>query len=160
MLKLLLSLMFAALLLASPLASAQEMGTAMIAYDEGSAPRLVTANQSAGSVTLLERGSGKGIKEVQLGGDLRQLARSDDGTLLVTDYYGDRLLLLDDDLDLEKVIPTGHRPYGVIFDPKRRWFWVTLFEASRLQAYDSAGKLAQIAPQLHLFESLAAAPLE
>jgi hypothetical protein len=44
-------------------------------------------------VTLLERGSGKRLNEVQLGGDLRQLARADDGTLLVTDYSGDRLLL-------------------------------------------------------------------
>ena len=42
MLKLLLSLMLAALLLGT--ASAREMGAAMIAYDEGSAPRLVTAN--------------------------------------------------------------------------------------------------------------------
>ena len=65
MLKLLLSLMLATLLLGT--ASAQEMGAAMIAYDEGNAPRLVTANQSAGSVTLLERDSGKRIKEVQLG---------------------------------------------------------------------------------------------
>ncbi|HAU4962733.1 TPA: hypothetical protein F3L02_14905, partial [Aeromonas hydrophila] len=113
----------------------------MIAYDEGSAPRLVTANQSAGSVTLLERDSGKRLKEVQLGGDLRQLARADDGTLLVSDYRGDRLLLLDDDLDLDKTIPTGHRPYGVIFDSKRQWFWVTLFESARLQAYDTAGNL-------------------
>ena len=139
MLKLLLSLMLAALLLGT--ASAREMGAAMIAYDEGSAPRLVTANQSAGSITLLERDSGKRLKEAQLGGDLRQLARADDGTLLVTDYSGDRLLLLDDELELEKAISTGHRPYGVIFDPKRRWFWVTLFEGGRLQAYDRAGNL-------------------
>ena len=75
------------------------------------------------------------------GGDLRQLARADDGTLLVTDYSGDRLLLLDDELELEKAIPTGHRPYGVIFDAKRQWFWVTLFESGRLQAYDRAGNL-------------------
>ncbi|WP_421196948.1 YncE family protein [Aeromonas enteropelogenes] len=144
MLKLLLSSLFLALLstiLLPGTASAQEMGTAMIAYDEGNAPRLVTANQSAGSVTLLERDSGKRLKEAQLGGDLRQLARADDGTLLVTDYSGDRVLLLDDDLDLAKAIPTGHRPYGVIFDPKRQWFWVTLFEAGRLQAYDTTGKL-------------------
>ncbi|MGL5200591.1 MAG: YncE family protein, partial [Aeromonas veronii] len=117
------------------------MGAGMIAYEEGSAPRLVTANLSAGSVTLLERDSGKRLKEVQLGGDLRQLDRADDGTLLVTDYSDDRLLLLDDDLDLEKAIPTGHRPYGVIFDAKRQWFWVTLFESAHLQAYDTAGNL-------------------
>ena len=129
------------LLLASPFAFSQQMGAGMLAYEEGSTPRLVTANQSAGSVTLLERDSGKRMKEVQLGGDLRQLARADDGTLLVTDYSGDRLLLLDDDLDLERAIPTGHRPYGVIFDPKRQWFWVTLFESARLQAYDTAGNL-------------------
>lgn len=59
----------------------------------------------------------------------------------MTDYGGDRLLLLDEDLDLEKAIPTGHRPYGVIFDAKRHWFWVTLFEAGRLQAYDTSGNL-------------------
>ncbi|HDZ8837164.1 TPA: hypothetical protein RUW99_000774 [Aeromonas veronii] len=129
------------LLLASPFALAQQMGAGMTAYEEGQSPRLVTANLSAGSVTLLERDSGKRLKEVPLGGDLRQLARADDGTLLVTDYSGDRLLLLDDDLDLEKAIPTGHRPYGVIFDAKRQWFWVTLFESARLQAYDTAGNL-------------------
>ncbi len=44
-------------------------------------------------------------------------------------------------LDLEKAIPTGHRPYGVIFDAKRQWFWVTLFESAHLQAYDTAGNL-------------------
>ncbi len=48
----------------------------------------------------------------------------------MSDYRGDRLLLLDDDLTLDKAIPTGHRPYGVIFDAKRRWFWVTLFESA------------------------------
>ena len=42
--------------------------------------------------------------------------------------------------DLEKAIPTGHRPYGVIFDAKQQWFWVTLFESARLQAYDGAGQ--------------------
>ncbi|MGL4915446.1 MAG: hypothetical protein ACRC5D_04220, partial [Aeromonas allosaccharophila] len=73
------------LLLASPFAFAQQMGAGMLAYEAGNAPRLVTANLSAGSVTLLERDSGKRLKEVQLGGDLRQLARADDGTLLVTD---------------------------------------------------------------------------
>lgn len=144
MLKLLLSSLFSALLatiLLSGNASAQEMGAAMIAYNEEKAPRLLVANQGAGSVTLLERESGKHLKEARFGGDLRQLARAEGGNLLVTDYSGDRLLLLDEDLDLEKAIPTGHKPYGVIYDPKRRWFWVTLFEAGRLQAYDTNGKL-------------------
>ena len=139
MLKLLFSLMFAVLLVGT--ASAQEMGSAMIAYDEGQAPRLLVANLGAGSVTLLERDTGKRLKHARFGGDLRQLARAEGGTLLVTDYSGDRLLLLDEDLDLKKVIPTGHRPYGVIFDAKRQWFWVTLFEGGRLQAYDRAGNL-------------------
>lgn len=40
----------------------------MVAYDEGDAPRLLVANQSAGSVTLLERESGKRLNEAQLGG--------------------------------------------------------------------------------------------
>ena len=98
------------LLLTSPFALAQQMGTGMLAYEEGQSPRLVTANLSAGSVTLLERDSGKRLKEVPLGGDLRQLARADDGTLLVTDYSGDRLLLLDDDLDLERRSPPAIDP--------------------------------------------------
>lgn len=140
MLKLLLSCLLIGLSLLGS-AQAQQMGSALIPYEDAKAPRLVTANQSTGSVTLLERGSGERLKEAVLGGDLRQLARADDGTLLVTDYSGDRLLLLDNDLDVKKVIPTGHRPYGVIFDPKRGWFWVTLFEAARLQAYDVDGRL-------------------
>ncbi|UBO72545.1 YncE family protein [Aeromonas rivuli] len=142
MLKLLLIGLFTCLLLlGAPQAQAQQMGSALAAYEEGNAPRLVTANQSGGSITLLARGSGERLKEVRFGGDLRQLARADNGNLLVTDYSGDRLLLLGEDLDLERAIPTGHRPYGVIFDPKRRWFWVTLFEAARLQAYDLDGAL-------------------
>ncbi|MEG3026246.1 MAG: hypothetical protein RR836_09295, partial [Aeromonas sp.] len=135
------SLLLACLLLGMPQAHAQQMGSAIVAYEDAGAPRLVTANQSGGSVTLIARGSGERLKEARFSGDLRQLARSDDGTLLVTDYSGDRLLLLDDDLDVKKAIPTGHRPYGVIFDPKRRWFWVTLFESARLQAYDEDGDL-------------------
>ena len=48
MLKLLFSCLLAlSMLLGSTLASAQEMGTAMVAYDEGDAPRLLVANQSA-----------------------------------------------------------------------------------------------------------------
>lgn len=140
MLKLLLSCLLIVLSLLGSV-QAQQMGSALIPYEDGRAPRLVTANQSAGSVTLLARDSGERLKEARFGGDLRQLARADDDTLLVTDYSGDRLLLLDDDLDVKKVIPTGHRPYGVIFDPKRNWFWVSLFEAARLQAYDLDGKL-------------------
>ena len=135
------SLLLACLLLGMTQAQAQQMGSALQAYDEGKAPRLVTANQGGGSVTLIARDSGERLKEARFGGDLRQLARSDDGTLLVTDYSGDRLLLLGEDLDLKKAIPTGHRPYGVIFDPKRRWFWVSLFESARLQAYDEDGDL-------------------
>ena len=141
MLKWLLSCLLAATwLMGASGAHAQQMGSALTAYEEGGGPRLVTANLSGGSVTLLARDSGERLEEVHFGGDLRQVARADNGNLLVTDYSGDRLLLLNEDLRLEKVIPTGHRPYGVIFDPKRRWFWVTLFEAGRLQAYDSAGK--------------------
>ena len=142
MLKSLLSCLLAGLvLLGMPLAHAQQMGSALIAYDDASSPRLLTANQGAGSVTLLARDSGERIEEAHLGGDLRQLARAPDGTLLVTDYSGDRLLLLGANLKLEKAIPTGRRPYGVIFDPKRGWFWVSLFEAARLQAYDLNGTL-------------------
>ncbi|MGY3942391.1 NHL repeat-containing protein [Aeromonas tecta] len=142
MLKSLISCLILGLsLLGAPLTQAQQMGSALQAFDQQGAPRLLSANQGTGSITLLARDSGERLKEASFGGDLRQLARADDGTLLVTDYSGDRLLLLDDDLDLKKAIATGHRPYGVIFDPKRRWFWVTLFEAARLQAYDLKGTL-------------------
>lgn len=117
---------------------AQEMSSGLIIDKSGDA--LVSANLSAGSVSRVSKADGKPLAEVQLGGDLRQIAQGSDGNWLVSDYSGDRLLLLGADLTLKRAIPTGHRPYGVLFDPQHRWYWVTLFEAGRLQAYDESGE--------------------
>ena len=139
MLKLLLSLMLAALLPGT--ASAQEMGTAMIAYDEDDAPP--AGHRQPGTLArspLLERDSGKRLNEVQLG-DLRQLARADDGTLLVTDYRGDRLLLLDDDLDLERRSPPAIDPMASSSTPSGAGLGHACSNRLACRPYDGAGKL-------------------
>lgn len=146
--RMLLSLL--TLLFASSLC-AQTMSAGLI----GDADTLYSANLAAGSVSRVAKADGRILAEAALGGDLRQLAQGRDGRLLVSDYSGDRLLLLGSDLTLKRTIHTDRRPYGVLFDPQRNWYWVTLFEAGRLQAYDQAGERVLDAPTLETPRGLA-----
>uniref|UniRef100_UPI003566F3EF hypothetical protein n=1 Tax=Shimia sp. TaxID=1954381 RepID=UPI003566F3EF len=77
------------------------------------------------------------------GGDLRRVALDEAGGLLaVTDYLGDRVLLVDATSGAVRAeVATGARPFGIVFDARNRLFWVTLFEAHRLIAIDRAGAI-------------------
>lgn len=109
---------------------------------------IYTANFDAGSLTLSQLDtSGKvtGLKEINLGEDIRRLALTPDGSrLAATDYLADRIYLLDgQNLKPVKTISTDRRPFALIYDARNKLFWATLFEANKLIAFDREGTVRQ-----------------
>ncbi len=104
---------------------------------------LYSANFQAGSVSRIDRDSGKLLGEADLGGDLERVALSPQGVLAVTDALGGWVYLLDaDTLKTKEKIKVDGRPMGVVHDARNRVFWVVTFEGGKLLALDqSSGKI-------------------
>lgn len=118
---------------------------------------LFSANFDAGSVSRIPRTNPAAVEELVLGRDIRRLALSDDGALLLaSDYLGDQLLLIDaKTLTLKRRIDTPYRPFGVVFDPQGQRFWATAFEGHRLLAIDRNGELLLDLPTVETPRGLA-----
>ena len=95
---------------------------------------IYSANFDAGSVSIIERETGRRIKQRMIGRDIRRLALSFDGKrILASDYLGDKLVLLNaSTLELIREIKTPSRPFAVIFDKKNNQFYATSFEQDKL----------------------------
>ncbi len=107
--------------------------------------RIISANFDAGSVSLLERSTGKLLVERKLGKDIRRLAVAEEGSqprLLVSDYADHNLILLSlDTLKEIKRIPVPARPFGVVYDQVSKRFYATSFEQARLLVLSLDGEL-------------------
>ncbi|WP_445679919.1 hypothetical protein [Radicibacter daui] len=142
-------LALAVILLVSPaFAAADEQvpvavrSTSLAATADGK--RLFSANFEAGSLSVIERESGKLLMEKALGRDIERVALAEaDGLVAATDSLGGKLHILKlNDLSGVADVETGGRPWGVVFDARNHLFWVTLFEGARLLGIDESGKIA------------------
>ncbi len=106
---------------------------------------LYSANFEAGSVSKIDRKSGKILAERALGEIVKTVALTQDGAVLAaTDYEGDKLYLLEaDDLSVIETVALPGRPYGVAYDPDHDFFWMTASEGNRLYAVDRDGEVRQ-----------------
>ncbi|WP_064605199.1 multiheme c-type cytochrome [Photobacterium sp. J15] len=106
--------------------------------------RIISANFDAGSVSILARDDGKLIAESTIGRDIRRIAQTDEGNLLLaTDYLNDRVVLLDArTLKTKRVTAVPSRPFGVVYDSQHRQFYVTSFERDKLLVINTDGEVS------------------
>lgn len=101
---------------------------------------LVTANQTAGTVSLVDVGTGKVQDEVACGQRPSAIALAPDGRRLLVSgtYSGDITLLelLDGKLTRLASIPVGFEPRGVVFAPDGRQAYVALTTAHAVGIID------------------------
>lgn len=93
---------------------------------------LYSANGDVGTVSWIEKETGKRLGEIQMGGDIRRLALDDQGLIGATDYAGHRVVFAKDKVIGEYKVP--YRPFGIVYDKANKLFWVTAFEGHRLLA--------------------------
>jgi YVTN family beta-propeller protein len=102
-----------------------------------------SANFDAGSLSKLTLSESARQSETALGIDLRRLALNhDESQLLITDYLGETLWLIDTEtLQPMRSVKVQGRPFGVVYDRHQRLYWVTLFEAGRLLGISDDGAI-------------------
>lgn len=103
---------------------------------------LLSANFDGGSVSRIDRATGKRLTETPLGGDLRAIAEdAPDGILAVTDYTGEAVSFLNaTDLTLRRRIDLVGRPSGVVYDTRNRLFWIAATEGNQLYGVTPSGR--------------------
>jgi YVTN family beta-propeller protein len=105
---------------------------------------LITANQTADSVSLLRTTDGKVLAEITVGRRPTDIALSSDGrTVLVTCSYGGEVAMLTvADGALQKVasIPVGFEPYGVAISPNGKTAYVSMHMAGQIAVIDLASR--------------------
>ena len=109
---------------------------------------VLSANFDAGSVSKLDATSGALLAELPLGRDIERLALGDEGRLLLaSDALGGRVHVVDvEHFRSVASADVGGRPFGVVYDPATRLFWVARFEASELVALDHGAHVRQRLP--------------
>ncbi len=104
---------------------------------------IYSANYDAGSISIIERKSGKRLDEVKIGDDIRRIAINfNENILAATDYSQNKIILID--IKSKKIlskISIGSKPFGIVFDEKNNLFWVTIFEDSMLLAIGINGDI-------------------
>lgn len=106
---------------------------------------IISANFDAGSVSILDRKTGALVNESTIGRDIRRIALTNDGKLLLaTDYLNDQVVLLDaKTLQTKQVTAVSSRPFGVVFDALNQQFYVTSFERDKLLVINRQGEITQ-----------------
>lgn len=130
--KWLLALCGAMLLLAGAAMAASESGS-LVLGDQGR--KLFSANFDTGTLSWIDRRSGRREGEIAVGGDVRRLALGKDTLVAVTDYTGGRVVFVD--WKQGKIIGSvevGQRPFGIVYDQANDLYWATLFESHQLVA--------------------------
>ncbi len=102
---------------------------------------MFSANLWQGSITRVMRDETGNVvehQELQIGSDIRRLAIDSSGQVLVaTDYLSDAVVIVDlDKWRVAEVLKVGKRPFGVVYQPDRKRFWVSLSEQGELVAIE------------------------
>ncbi len=98
---------------------------------------IYSANGDGGSITKIDSKTGKRIFEKVLGKDIRTIAFNDDESIYgATNYKQNKITFLNKKNEIIKIVNTKNRPYGIIYDKKNRYFFVTIFEDNELLIID------------------------
>jgi len=92
---------------------------------------LYSANGDTGSVSWVDKDSAKRLGEIKLGGDIRRIALGENGLIAATDYSGHRVVFFNQNKILSEY-KVAYRPFGIVYDPRNKLFWVAAFEGHRL----------------------------
>ena len=103
--------------------------------------KLLVTNESDNSITVHDMKSGKLLKSVEVGkyGERpRGIKISPDGKMIVaTLELSDKVLVLNDKLEVIKEVATGKTPYGVSFDNKGERLFVASNKEKALQVFNA-----------------------
>ena len=106
--------------------------------------KIYSANFDGGSVTWANPQNPQHKLEKSIGKDLRRLALNENETqLLVSDYLSGEFIWLDaDTLKVQHRLSTSGRPFAVLYDPKNKIYWATLFESGKLLGLTDNAEIA------------------
>ncbi|TPW32797.1 hypothetical protein [Pararhizobium mangrovi] len=133
--------------LAMPAASAPKQASSAVESTslllEAGGNTLLSANFDGGSVSRVDRRTGKRVAEAAIGGDITALTvDADDGLVAASDFTGNRVVLLDRaSLKVERTIAIEGRPAGIVYDARNRLFWVAATEGDQLYALSPDGRI-------------------
>jgi YVTN family beta-propeller protein len=103
--------------------------------------QVIVTNEADNTVTAHDAATGKLLKTVstnKAGNRPRGVKLSPDGKLYaVTLEFGDKMLILDGELNGIKAVPTGKTPYGVAFDREGKRLLVAASRDKQLQVFDA-----------------------
>ena len=102
---------------------------------------MLVTNEGDNTITVYELPDGKLLKKIDTtkqGPRPRGIKVSPDGKLYaVTLEYGDKVMLIDQNFEVVKLLPTGKTPYGVTFDREGKRLFVAASRAKQLQVWDT-----------------------
>ena len=103
--------------------------------------QVIVTNESDNSISVHDVNSGKLLGNVSVakyGERPRGIKSSPDGTVYVTTLeFSSKLLVLNDQFELIKEVPTGKTPYGVAFDHDGKRVFVAANKEKALQVFDA-----------------------
>ena len=103
---------------------------------------ILVTNEADENVSVHEIATGKLVKKIdtkQYGNRPRGIKMSPNGQLYVASLeYGNKLVVLDSQFNVLKVVSTGEVPYGLAFDRKGERLFVALAKGKALQVFDTA----------------------
>ena len=104
--------------------------------------KILITNEADENVTVHDIASGKLVKTIstkEYGNRPRGVKRSPDGSYYVVSIeYGDKLVVIDGEFNIKKVLATGSVPYGLAFDRSGKHLYVALAKGKALQVFDTA----------------------
>lgn len=103
--------------------------------------RILVTNEADENITVHDIATGKLVKKIstaQYGNRPRGIKRAPDGkSYAATLEYGNKLVILDHQFNVSKVVSTGEVPYGLAFDRKGERLFVALAKGKALQIFDT-----------------------
>jgi YVTN family beta-propeller protein len=102
--------------------------------------QILITNEADENVSVHDIATGKLVRKIdtkKYGNRPRGVKRSPDGSLyVVTLEFSNKMVVLDDKYNVQKVVSTGETPYGVAFDRKGERLYVALAKGKALQVFD------------------------
>jgi DNA-binding beta-propeller fold protein YncE len=103
--------------------------------------KILVTNEADENISVHDIETGKLLKTIstrEYGNRPRGVKRAPDGkSYVATIEYGNKLVVLDEQFNVVKVVATGEVPYGVAFDRKGDRLFVALAKGKALQVFDA-----------------------
>ncbi|HZR02217.1 MAG TPA: cytochrome D1 domain-containing protein [Burkholderiales bacterium] len=107
----------------------------------GDGKKILVTNEADQNVTVYDIATGKLLKTIstkEYGNRPRGIKIAPNGKYYVVSLeYSNKLVLLDDQFNVIKVVPTGDTPYGLAFSRDGERLFVALSKADALQVFDT-----------------------